>query len=116
VTRANPKRAPPRLGASEKSAGPTAKAGKVTYERLETLDNHKILAEAADFTKCVAAAEAQLGKASKVEGDDHTWYAMKGEECHSYVLMGAGGTMSRSKGPYKVGSSELEECKKTAGG
>ena len=102
--------------ASEKSAGPSAKAGKVTFDRLETLDNAKILAEAADYDKCVAEAEAQLGKASKVEGDDYTWYAMNGEECHSYVLMGANGTMSRSKGPYKVGTSELEECKKAAEG
>lgn len=101
--------------ASDKSAGPSAKAGKVTFERLDALDNDKILAEAADFDKCVAEAEAQLGKASKVDGDDHTWNAVKGEECHSYVLMGANGTMKRSKGPYKVGASEFEECKKTAG-
>lgn len=101
--------------AAEKSAGPSAKAGKVTVERLETLDNDKILAEAADFDKCVAQAESQLGKASKVEGDDHTWSAVKGEECHSYVLMGANGTMKRSKGPYKVNDGDFEECKKTAG-
>ncbi len=31
------------------------------------------------------------------------------------VLMGANGMMSRSKGPYKVSDSELEECKKTSG-
>lgn len=100
---------------ADKSAGPSAKAGKVTFERLEALDIDKILAEAADYDKCVAEAEAQLGKASKVDGDDLTWTAMKGEECHAFVLIGAGGTMKRSKGPYKVGSSELEECKKTAG-
>ena len=71
-----------------------------------------------DFPKCLAAAEEQLGKVNKVDGREHWWAAVNGEDCHAYVLYSndAGTEMARSKGPYKVSTSEKEKCKSLAGG
>ena len=98
-------------------AGPPPKEGPVTVERIKALDDIKVTNHANDFNKCVSAAEAQLGKVSKVDGDEYWWAATQGEECHAYILYGDGNNkMARAKGPYKVRTSELEKCKKIAGG
>ena len=100
-----------------KDAGPPAKEGPVTVERIKALDDIKVTNNAADFSKCVSEAEAQLGKVSKVDGDEYWWAATKGEDCHAYILFSDGkNAMAKAKGPYKVRSSELDKCKKIAGG
>ncbi len=93
-----------------------AKAGKVTVERFEAFDNAKVNENAANFNQCVAAAEAQLGAVSKVEGNEYSWAAKSGDDCHMYILVGNGdGMMSRSTGPYKVGDDEKDKCMEIAG-
>lgn len=98
-------------------AGPPAKEGPVTVERIKALDDIKVTNNAADFRKCVSEAEAQLGKVSKVDGDAYWWTATQGEDCHAYILFSDGNNqMARAKGPYKVPSSELDKCRKIAAG
>lgn len=99
------------------SAQPSAtKEGDVTVARLQAFDNAKVNQHAANFGQCIAAAEAQLGRVSKVEGDEYWWAATDGAACHAYVLVGNGeGMMARSKGPYEVGDDELARCRELAG-
>lgn len=105
---------PDGTAASEKSS--SAKEGDVTVARLQTFDNAKVNQHAANFGQCVAAAEAQLGRVSKVDGDEYWWAAVDGDACHAYVLVGNGdGMMARSKGPYEVGADELARCRELAG-
>ena len=98
------------------ASGPAPKAGKVTVKRLETFDHAKVAEHAADFARCVREAEAQLGRASRVDGNEHWWAATAGDECHAYVLVGDGaGKMAESKGPYEVGPDEAAHCREIAG-
>lgn len=103
-------------GAAASEKGSSAMEGDVTVTRLQTFDNAKVNQHAANFGQCVAAAEAQLGRVSKVDGDEYWWAATDGDACHAYVLVGNGdGTMARSKGPYEVGEDELARCRELAG-
>ena len=96
----------------------TAAEGPVTMERLKGFDQGKVNQYAMDFPKCLAAAEEQLGKVNKVDGKEHWWAVVDGDDCHAYILYSndAKTEMARAKGPYKVFKSELETCKAIAGG
>ena len=99
-----------------KESGPPAKDGPVTLKRFEEFDQDKVTMAAADFRNCLAIAEAQLGKVGKIDGNEHWWAAMNGEDCHAYILISDNkNQMSRSTGPYKVRKSEHEKCKRIAG-
>lgn len=97
-------------------AGPAAAAGAVTVERLDAFENDLVNQNAANFPAAVKAAEAQLGKVNEVDGNEYWWAAVKGEDCHAYLLVSNGdGMMARSQGPYKVADDEKEKCKSIAG-
>lgn len=103
-------------GAAALARASSVKAGDVTVARLRAFDNAKVNRHAANFGQCVAAAEAQLGRVSKVDGDEYWWAATEGDACHAYLLVGDGeGMMARSKGPYEVGADELARCRELAG-